>query len=58
MKDYQIIALSKIFAGYVRALGMQADNTKCELEGKTLPYTDKDFETEASNIEYAGEQLK
>jgi hypothetical protein len=58
MQDYQIIALSKIFAGYVRALGMQAENKKFELEGRTLPYTDKDFEVEASNIEYAGGQLR
>jgi hypothetical protein len=58
MQDYQIIALSKIYAGYIRALGMQADNKRAELEGKTLPYTDKDFETEASDVEYAGEQLR
>ena len=58
MQDYQIIALSKIYAGYIRALGMQADNEKAKLEGKTMPYSDKDFEAEASNVEYAGEQLR
>jgi len=58
MQDYQIMALSKIYAGYIRALGMQAENAIRESNGQSHAYGMEEFAAEASDVEYAGEQLR